>query len=282
MQKKKISLAKLITPALLVLLFSISIFYSCGANLFSLNDDVKFGEDLDKQIKSSPREYPMLEGHQELSSYVSNLGSYLITTSPSIKYKDVFPYKFQIIDDTIINAFCTPGGYIYVYTGLMRYIDNEATLAGIMAHEVAHAECRHTTQRLTSYYGISMVMNIVLGSNPSTLADIMANLFVGVGFLANSRSDEQEADTYSIKYLTTTKYFPGAIKYFFDKISAEQAAKGNNPGALDRLLSTHPLPQDRIDNVAEQLKINGISQDTTRNLFRNEYQNLKTKLPPKR
>jgi len=262
-----------------VTLFSVSIFYSCGANLFSEEDDIQLGRELDKQIKADPATYPMLQGHQDVKDYVNGIGKYILESSPKIQYKNIFPYNFQIINDTIINAFCTPGGFVYVYTGLMKFIDNEATLAGVMGHEIAHAERRHMTQRLTSYYGISMALNIVLGTNPNAVADIVANLFVGLGFLANSRSDEEEADNYSIKYLSTSKYYPGAITYFFDKISDEQKKKGQTPGSLDRLLSTHPLPQDRIDNVKYQLSILKNKPDPTKGLNTEQYQLIKQKLP---
>lgn len=260
-------------------LLSLSIFYSCGANIFSVDDDVKMGKEIDEELKAHPNEYPLLKGHQEIKDYVTGIGNYIINTSPKIEYKNVFPYNFQVINDTIVNAFCTPGGYIYVYTGLMKFVDNEATLAGVIAHEIAHAERRHMTQRLTSYYGVSMVLNIVLGSNPSAVAEIFANLFTGLGFLANSRADEEEADDYSIKYLTTSKYYPGSITFFFDKISEEQRRKGDTPGGLDRLLSTHPLPQDRIDNVKDKLKKFKMKPDPTKGLYTEEYQRIKSILP---
>jgi len=262
----------------LVLLFSISVFYSCGANLFSESEDVKIGQDLDLQIRNNPREYPLLTNRPEITDYVSDIGKYILNSSPKIQYKNVFPYKFQVINDTIINAFCTPGGFVYVYTGLMKFIDNEATLAGVVAHEIAHAERRHMTQRLTSYYGVSMILSLVLGSNPNAYAEIAANLFVGLGFLANSRSDEEEADNYSIKYLMTSKYYPGGIQYFFDKILADQKKHGTVGGGLDRLLATHPLPQDRIANAKEQMIINKIVNDSTKGIYRDEYQIFKSKL----
>lgn len=261
-----------------VMFISVSIFYSCGANLFSTSEDIKLGEDLDREIQNSPKEYPLLQNRPEITDYVTGIGKYILNSSPKIQYKNVFPYKFQVINDTVINAFCTPGGFVYVYTGLMKFIDNEATLAGVIAHEIAHAERRHMTQRLTSYYGVSFLMNLVLGSNPNTAAEIAANLFAGLGFLANSRSDEEEADDYSIKYLMTSKYYPGAIEFFFDKILAEQKKKNQVGGSLDRLLSTHPLPQDRMDNVKEQLKMNKIKVDSTRGIYADEYQIFKTKL----
>lgn len=267
------------TLFLITTLLSLSFLYSCGANIFSESDDVKMGKEIDDQIKANAKEYPMLQGHQDIKDYVSGIGKTIITSSPKIEYKKVFPYNFQVINDTIVNAFCTPGGYIYVYTGLMKFIDNEATLAGVIAHEIAHAERRHMTQRLTSYYGVSMIMNIVLGNNPNSIAEIVANLFTGLGFLANSRSDEIEADNYSIKYLSSTKYYPGAITFFFDKISEEQKRSGNTPGGLDRLLSTHPLPQDRIDNAKTQIKNLKNKPDPTSGLYTEEFQQVKSKLP---
>lgn len=266
----------LILVSSLVLL---SVFYSCGANIFSNADDVEMGKQLDREIKANTREYPMLQGHEDVKDYVSTLGRYILNNSNKIEYKNIFPYTFQVINDTIVNAFCTPGGYIYVYTGLMKYIDNEATLASIMAHEIAHAERRHMTQRLTSYYGANILLGLVLGNNPSQIANIAANLFVGLGFLANSRSDEQEADNYSIRYLMTSKYYPGGITFFFNKIKEQQRLLGNNPGGLDRLLSTHPLPQDRIDNANVQMKQLKINTNPSGKLFTEEYQIIKSKLP---
>ncbi|HPS65885.1 MAG TPA: M48 family metalloprotease [Ignavibacteria bacterium] len=263
-----------------VVLIGVSFFYSCGANLFSIDQDVQLGKDMDNQIKADPAGYPPLTGHEDVKSYVSGVGKSIVNSTNLIQYKNVFPYQFTVINDTIINAFCTPGGYIYVYTGLLKFIDNEATLAGVLAHEIAHAENRHTTKRITSYYGVSLALNVVLGNNPNTLADIMSNLFVGLGFLANSRSDEKEADDYSIKYLAAGgKYYPGAIKYFFYKIKDEQQRLGQNPGAIDRLLSTHPLAQDRIDNVFSKLREYNVTSDSTKGLYIQEYQFEKAKLP---
>ncbi len=260
-------------------LLSVSVLYSCSANIFSEEDDVAIGRDLDQQIKSSPQQFPMLQGHQDIKDYVNGIGKNILQKSNYIKYENVFPYTFQIVDDTVVNAFCTPGGFIYIYTGLIDFLDNEASLAGVIGHEIAHAEQRHVTQRLTAAYGVNIIASLVLGSNPSLLGEIFANLFVGLGFLANSRSDEEEADDYSIRYLASTEYYPGSITFFFDKIRAEQKKAGTTPGDLERLLSTHPLPQDRIDNVKAELKKMNLNVDPTKGLFTERYQQIKAKLP---
>jgi predicted Zn-dependent protease len=273
---------KSLYPFLLIaaLFISASVFLSCEeTNIFSDKDDVELGKEMDKQIKSEPQQFPMLVGHQDLRDYVSGIGDYILNNSPKIKKKNIYPYNFQIINDTIINAFCTPGGFVYVYTGLMKFIDNEATLAGIVAHEIAHAERRHVTQRLTAYYGVSVLLSFILGGNPGFLQELAANLFVGLAFLKNSRDDEAEADYYSIQYLRTTKYYPGAITFFFDKIKEEEKRKGHTPGDLDRLLSTHPLPDDRIQAVNEILSSIKPAPDPTKGLFTNEYQKMKQRIP---
>ncbi len=265
---------------LFVSFVSAALFFSCEeTNIFSDKDDVALGKEFDKQIKSDPAHFPMLEGHQEIKDYVTGIGKYIINTSPKIEKKDIYPYNFQVINDTIVNAFCTPGGFVYVYTGLMRFIDNEATLAGVMAHEIAHAERRHVTQRLTAYYGVNMLLGFILGGNPSLLADVAANLFVGLAFLKNSREDEAEADYYSIQYLRSTKYYPGGITFFFDKIKEEQRKKGQTPGDLDRLLADHPLPDDRIKAAHDELNKIVPRPDPTKGLFTNEYQDMKQRLP---
>lgn len=278
MKNKKLPL---ITSVFLITsLFTLSFLYSCGANIFSVEEDVQIGKEVQQEILADPRQFPVLTAPQSVKDYVNGLGKYILTNSKYIKYKTIFPYQFEVIhDDSTVNAFCLPGGYIYVYTGLIRFLDNEAALTGVMAHEIAHAERRHMTQRLTSYYGVSVILSLVLGNNPSMLGEIAANLFVGLGFLANSRADEEEADNYSIKYLTGTKYYPGAITFFFDKIKEEQRRKGETPGDLERLLSTHPLPQDRIDNVNLKLSKIKPKPDPTKGLFTEPYQQIKAQLP---
>lgn len=263
-----------------LLLVGLSVIYSCGANIFTIEDDVQMGKELDAEIRNDPANYPIMRGHEEVREYVRGIGRDIITKSNYVKYEKVFPYKFDVIhDDSTVNAFCIPGGYIYVYTGLIRYLDNEAALAGVIGHEIAHAERRHMSQRLTSYYGVSFVLSLVLGNNPNELAEIFANLAVGIGFLANSRSDETEADDYSIKYLRSTEYYPGGILNFFTRITEEQKKKGQTPGDLEMLLSTHPLPADRIENAKEQLKKIRPAPDSSKGLFKDRYDRIKTLLP---
>lgn len=249
---------------------------SCGINIFSDSDDIKLGRQLDEEIKKNPQEYPILTGYPGVNQYIVEISNSILT-SPAIKKRGIYAYTYEIIHkDDMVNAFCTPGGYIYIYTGLLKFIDNEATLAGILAHEIAHAELRHATQRMTRVYGVQFLLSVILGQKPAQIAEIAANLFSGLALLANSRADEKEADEYSIKYLTSTPYYPGAITYFFDKIQRE---KGKRGGTLERLLSTHPLPQDRIDHVNALLRQMGNPEANETNLFTERYLKFKQTLP---
>lgn len=270
-----------IRKTLFILVFSI-VGISCATlrsiNVFPASQDIELGLQVDKEIRGNPKEYPLLENKPTVTKYVDQLGRKILA-SPEIKYRDSFAYKFEIIhDDSTVNAFCTPGGYVYVYTGLMKFLDNEATLAGVIAHEIAHAECRHATKRMTAALGAEVLVQLILGEKPSELAVIGANLFSGLGLLANSRADETEADQYSFKYLQSTEYYPGAIQFFFAKVLGPNGS-ASKPSTFERLLSTHPLPQDRVESVKKMLAQIGNPKPSEAQLLSVRYQQLKKILP---
>jgi predicted Zn-dependent protease len=277
---------------LLALAFSLGLtafIVSCsgGVNLYGTDTDTQLGKQMDDQIRQNPAEYPIFKGNPAVKQYLQTMANEIVK-SDQVQYRGTFPYTVEVIqDDKTINAFCTPGGYIYVYTGLMKALDNEATLAGVLGHEIAHAERRHGTSRMTKAYGLQMVTQIVLGQNPSQLATIGANLFGGLALLKNSRTDEEEADVYSFKYLQSTRWYPGSIKFFFEKITGasgkapggSQAAIPNIGTSVERLLSTHPLPQDRIDATNKRIEEAKLPPPSEANLRTQPYQQIKRMLP---
>jgi beta-barrel assembly-enhancing protease len=264
---------KYLTLSLLLSFLFISCSDDGSINLYTVQDDVALGRQLDSSIKANKDEYPAYYANPA-SQYVQDIVNQ-ITQSPLVKYRTIFPFKTLIIyNDSVVNAFATPGGYIYVYTGLMKFLDNEGTLAGILAHEIAHAELRHATKRMTKAYGIQLLLSIVLGNNPSQLEQIGANLFAGLTLMKNSRDDEYEADEYSFKYLQSSKWYPGSIKFFFDKVKANE-----NKFFLEVLLSTHPLSQDRWDKIDALLQENNIPEATESNLFSIQYKAIVATLP---
>lgn len=262
------------------------VFVGCakwGLNIFSDTDEVNLGMQLDQEIRKNPKEYPIYSGDPSVKNYIINNIFNQILNSPEVKKRNVYKYQLELVqDDNTLNAFATPGGFIYVYTGILKYLDSEAALAGVLAHEIAHAERRHATQNLTSYYGISMLMSLVLGENPGELAQIAANLLTGLTFLANSRAFEDEADDYSIRYLRSTRFYPGGVKFFFEKMRDDKLVD-SQPSKIKTFLSTHPDPIDRINTAEARLRNLGIPIKDYRSndpdVFRQTYQaNIKSKL----
>lgn len=260
----------------LIILFISIIFISCstGINIFTDSDEVNLGKQFDAEIRKNTKEYPIYE-NQEVKDYIDKNIFREILKSPEIKKNNVYNYQIEIIkNDSILNAFAIPGGYIYLYTGLLKYLDSEDALAGVLAHEIAHVERRHATQRITASYGISIILSIALGENPTQVAELVANLFSGLALLANSRANEDESDEYSIKYLQSTRFYPGAVKFFFEKLH-DDGLVSKQSSTIATFLSTHPDPVNRIKTAESRLKALGIEiinyKSESSRIFRNEY-----------
>ncbi|MCS7188581.1 MAG: M48 family metalloprotease [Bacteroidia bacterium] len=213
-------------------------------NLFTVEDDLKLGAKVAGEIEADPGKYPLLDSAQYASAYAHlyRMRDVILSTG-KVEYADRFPWRIRIIrDDSTLNAFCAPGGYIYVYTGIIKYLRNEAQLMGVLGHEMAHAARRHTTQLLTQAYGIQTLLSLVVGENPGLASQIAANLIL----LSFSRDHERDADAHSVIYLCPTEYRADGAADFFEYIS-----QGNNlrPPAF---LSTHPDPGERVQNIRQR------------------------------
>lgn len=116
---------------------------SIGLIFFGDDGDVNLGREMDQEIRKNPKECPILQNQSDVMEYVKTVSGGGLG-SPSIAKRGVYPYQFEVIyDGKTINAFATPGGYVCVYTGILKFVDNRATLAGVLGHEIAHAERRH-------------------------------------------------------------------------------------------------------------------------------------------
>jgi predicted Zn-dependent protease len=261
----------------LVLSFFILLIAACssGLNIFTDQDEINFGLQMDQEIRKNPKQYPVYNGDLAVKEYINQNIFRPVLASPDIAKKNVYKYQLELLqNDTTLNAFATPGGYVYVYTGLLKYLDSEAALAGVIGHEIAHAERRHATQRITEMYGFQMLASLALGQNPSQIAQIAANLVTGLTLLANSRANEDESDQFSIKYLAATKYYPGSVKFFFEKLrdDGKVAQRGSGIGTF---LSTHPDPIARISMTDQRLQAQGMEiknyKSTGNGIFKDEY-----------
>lgn len=257
-----------------ILLISMVIITGCkkdeGFNIFTVNDDIALGQQLRDTIAADPVNYPLLKESQypEAYNHIRRIRDSIMNTG-LVDYDDVFEWEVYIIrDDETLNAFCTPGGYIYFFTGIIKFLDNESQFAGVMGHEMAHAAKRHSTQQLTKAYGISLLLSIVLGNNPAMLAQIAAELAAGVATLAFSRDAEYEADEWSVRYLYETSYDARGVAGFFQKIEGEPQPP--------EFLSTHPNPGNRIEKINELWTTLG---GKVGNTYEASYQDFKNSLP---
>lgn len=257
----------------------LSFAYNCEriVNTFvSDKHDVQIGASMDRQIKTSGK-YKVLK-NQEVREYVQNITN-TILRSPLIKKKGVYPYKVTIIDDDdTINAFCTPGGYIYVYTGLMKALPNEASLASVLGHEIAHAEKRHSRQRMLSSIGIQIIIAIILNDSNSVMKDLGVRFAGSMAILANSRKDESESDAMSFQYLQSTNYYPGALLYFFESVLSQSNSKNKIGRSIQGLLSTHPLPESRLKKNKKRIEKAKLPPPSEENLFEVRYNSMLKKL----
>lgn len=220
---------------------------SCGKiNLLTLEDERQLGEQAKAEIASNPQEYPILPKSANPAAYQFIEGVALdILNSGQVQNRDNFNWEIYIIKrDDVLNAFCTPGGKIYFYTGLMKYLDNSSAVAGVMGHEIAHADRRHSGKQLTSQMGLQVLLQIVSGTSGQDIAQ-MVGLLAGVGSLKFGRDHEKEADEYSVRYLCPTRYQTDGAHYFFKKLIDEGQANSGTP----TFLSTHPDPGDRVANI---------------------------------
>jgi predicted Zn-dependent protease len=152
---------------------------------------------------------------------------------------------FVIDDSQTVNAFATPGGYLYVYRGLLETAQNEAELAAVMAHETGHVVARHAARSMVVAYGLDAMTALAAGKNPGLAAQLTSSIAGKGVLLAHSRADETEADEYGARYASSATYDPHAFSTFFQRL---QQVEGSQPGVLT-YLSDHPATGDRIVHI---------------------------------
>lgn len=216
--------------------------------LFSVNDDISLGREVSAQIDNDPQFNILSRGQNpQAYAYLDSVVNVILNTG-EVAYRDDFVWEVKIIrDDNTLNAFATPGGFIYVYTGLIKFLDNADAFAGVMGHEIAHADLRHTSRNLQRQYGVSLLLQIISGQSESELVNIAGQIAGTAAGLSFSREFETESDEKSVEYLAATGFACDGAKLFFEKLEAQN--QGNRP---PEFLSTHPSPENRIANITEK------------------------------
>lgn len=175
-----------------------------------------------------------------ITEYVNRVGQNIVLHSDA-----KVPFTIKVIDSDEVNAFALPGGFFYVNKGLILAADNEAELAGVMAHEIAHVAARHAVENQAkatlAEYGL-LAGSIFLGGIPGLIINNAGPLAALLGFMKFSRDAESEADKLGVQYLYAAGYDPNALATMFEKLAAKNKKK---PGFLSKAFSTHPQPPDR-------------------------------------
>ena len=175
-----------------------------------------------------------------ITEYVNRVGQNIVLHSDA-----KVPFTIKVIDSDEVNAFALPGGFFYVNKGLILAADNEAELAGVMAHEIAHVAARHAVENQTKASLLEYAAlggSIFLGGIPGMIYQNTAGIGLLGIFMKFSRSAEEEADKLGVQYMYAAGYDPGAMATMFEKLEAKNKKK---PGFIARAFSTHPAPPDR-------------------------------------
>lgn len=214
-------------------------------NFYSLQKEIALGKQLAEEVSRQVK----LVDDPIITEYINRLGQNLARNSDA-----KVPFTFQVIDGpSDVNAFALPGGYIFVYTGLIKMADEEDELAGALAHEIAHVAARHLTcraskQELMSYGSIPLGIFIPgLGGYAAHQAAVLGRALASQGF---SRHDEVDADYLGVQYMYAAGYDPNGAVSIFEKMEALEKQK---PGAVSKLFATHPMDADRIAATQKEI-----------------------------
>ncbi len=210
-------------------------------NWYSLEREVAIGKRLAQEVERSVR----LVDDPVINEYVNRVGQNLVRNSDAR-----VPFTIKVIDSDEINAFALPGGFFYLNIGLILAADEEAELAGVMAHEIAHVTARHGTRNATRGELTQLLMIPALIFLPGGWAGYgiyqAMNVAVPLAFLKFSRGFEAEADYLGLQYMYKAGYDPNAYVSFFEKIQAEEKRR---PGSVPTAFRSHPPTEDRIENT---------------------------------
>lgn len=213
-----------------------------GLDFYSREREIALGQQLAQQVESSAR----LITDPIVTEYVNRIGQNLVRHSDA-----KVPFIIKVLDTEEVNAFALPGGFFFVNSGLLLAADNEAELAGVMAHEIAHVCARHATKNLTrsEIWNVVSVPLIFAGGPAGYMVYEAASLAVPLSYLKFSRDAEREADLLGLEYDYTAGYDPEAFVEFFEKLSVEK----KKPNLVAKAFSTHPMNADRIEAAQQEI-----------------------------
>jgi len=234
--------------------------------LMTSDEEVAAGLQMSKEV---PKQYKIYN-NSTVTSYVQTVGARIVNKCGR---KDI-TYHFAVVQSEEVNAFSLPGGYVYIYTGLMKSMNDESALAAVLAHEIAHVVARHAAQRLSSMYAADAIQRAILGDNPGLFGQIVGGLMTEGGLLAYGRENEYEADDLGQKYVYAAGYDPNGMADVLRKIISLESG---DPGKLGAMLATHPPTTERLRRVEAAIAAETKLTNPVRNAT--EYVRIRAMLP---
>jgi beta-barrel assembly-enhancing protease len=235
---------------LILLLFTAIMFaqeptrFHPGFNLFSKQQDVQLGQESAAQVR---RQMPLVRD-PFLNDYVNRVGKRLAST-PEAR-ESGFPFSFEVVADSSINAFALPGGPMFINTGLLKAVDNEAELAGVMGHEMSHVILRHGTNQASKAQLIQLPAMLASQAGGGSMLAGLARVGIGLGansvLLKFSRGAESQADLLGSHLMAESGYNPLQLAHFFEKLNSQGSQR------TLQFLSDHPNPGNRERAIEEE------------------------------
>jgi len=240
-------------PAVLIALIATLSLLSCATTgpggkqsliLIPTGQEVAIGAGMAEQVEASEQ----VLADSMWQSYVNEVGQKIV----SVCDRHDIEYHFRVIESDQVNAFAAPGGYVYLYTGLLKAMDTEAEMASVIAHEVSHVVARHSVKRLQAALGVSLVYELTLGGDEANkVLQTAVNVGMTLAFAQYSQSNEREADQYGIHYMTLAGYDPNGALGMFNKLAALGDSGSDN--VFEALTRSHPETRERISNAEAQI-----------------------------
>ena len=213
-------------------------------NFYSIEKEIALGKSLAQDVERQAK----IVDDPIISEYVNRVGQNIVRNSDA-----KVPFTIKVTDSEEVNAFALPGGFFFVNSGLILKADNEAELAGVMAHEIAHVAARHGTRNQTrgTIAQLGTIPLIFWGGWTGYGVRQAVSIVMPLGMLQFSRGFETEADFLGLQYMYKTGYDPTAFVDFFEKLEAQEQKK---PGFISKAFFTHPPTGDRIPKTQENIQ----------------------------